>query len=108
MWRRHHDLRVPLGDQDWVPDLLPRLARVRRLAPFGDCRKLGLDGLIADGRVAIGLSLPETLQERIRRLLALRGRVEEQEMLRQLVIGTGILAGAMQYTADIAVSTTPC
>jgi len=41
-----------------------------RLAPFNDCRELGLDGLIADGRVAIGLTLPETLQERIRRLLA--------------------------------------
>ena len=74
---------------------------------FGDCRKLGLDGLIADGRVAIGLTLPETLQERIRRLLALRGRGEEQEMLRMLVFGTGLLEGALQDRADIADAYTP-
>ena len=40
-----------------MPDLLQRLARVRRLTPFGDCRELGLDGLIADGRVAIWSAL---------------------------------------------------
>ena len=51
-----------------VSDLLQRLARVRRLTPFGDCRELGLDGLIADSRVAIGLTLREALQERVCRL----------------------------------------
>src|SRR5260370_10566449 len=90
-----------------MPDLLQRFGRARRLASLDDCRELGLDGLIADGRVAMCLTLPETLQECIRRLLALRGRGEEQEMLRMLVLGTGRLEGALQDRDDIADAYTP-
>lgn len=90
-----------------MPNLLQPLARVLRLTPFGDRRELGLDGLIADGRVAIGLTLPEALQERIRRPLALRGGGEEQEMLRMLMFGAGLLEGALQDRSDIADAYTP-
>ena len=90
-----------------MPDLLQLFGRTRRLAPFGDCRELGLDGLIAHGHVAIGLTFLETLQERICRLLALSGRGEEQEMLRMLVFGTGLLEGALQDRANIADAYTP-